>query len=247
MYSRSLNWSQDTNSVADAVYHRVCRSHLDAPGFCVINLAPTADSVTLRQAMVQLKQLLSVRHHAGTGRTLVYLSVGRFDQQQTTRPHRDGGPDQSLLMLGYEPTTVASTLDVLDYSRCAQELGLTPDAFLQQHNPMFAGGFELLQPYTTRVRLSADRFQIVCINNSSAAYSASQPAWQGVLHTASVLTPDDSQRRVINSTMIASVPLDTPEPISEDQLTDFLTTSTVRRRGYDKPGVADDTAASTFL
>ena len=247
MHSRSLNWSQDTNSVADAVYHRVCRSHLDAPGFCVINLAPTADSVTLRQAMVQLKRQLAEQHRSQTGQTLVSLSAGRFDQQQTTRPHRDGGPEQSLLMLGYEPTTVASTLDVLDYSRCAAERGLTPAAFLQQHNPMFADGCELLQPYTTRVPLSADRFQIVCINNSSAAYSESQAAWQGVLHTATIVTPDDSQRRVINSTMMASVPLDTPEPVSDEQLTEFLTTSTVRRRGYDKPNVADDTTASTFL
>lgn len=245
MSNSPLLWSHA--SLARNVYEQTCRTDVDRSGYSVINLPPTADSVTLRQAMVQLKRQLAEQHRTQTGRTLVYLSAGRFDQQQTTRPHRDGGPEQSLLMLGYEPTTVVSTLDVLDYSRCARELGLTPDEFMQHHNPMFAGGFELLQPYTTRVPLSTDRFQIVCINNSSAAFSDSQPAWQGVLHTASILQPDDSQRRVINSTMIASVPLDTPEPVSEDQLTDFLTTSTVRRRGYDKPDVADDTAATIFL
>lgn len=240
----AMTWS-NAATLAPPVYEQTCRTACDQPGVSLIDLGVATDSAVLRRSMVQLTRQLAEQHRSRTGRTLVYLSAGRFDQRQTTRPHRDGGPRESLLMLGYEPTTVASTLDVLDYSHCALERGLTPDAFMQQHNPMFAAGFEILQPYTTRVPLSADRFQIVCINNSSAAYSESQPAWQGVLHTASILNADDSQRRVINSTMIASVPLDTPEPVSDDQLTDFLTTSTVRRRGYDKPDVADDMAATT--
>lgn len=65
--------------------------------------------------------------------------------------------------------------------------------------------------------------------------------WQGTLHTATILTPDESKRRVINSTMIASVPLGTPDSITESQQQEFITTSTVLRRDYDKPHLEDDT------
>ena len=44
----------------------------------------------------------------------------------TTRPHRDGGPDECLLLLGYEPSSVPAELRMADYSRCAHGLGLTP-------------------------------------------------------------------------------------------------------------------------
>ena len=65
--------------------------------------------------------------------------------------------------------------------------------------------------------------------------------WQGTLHTATILTPDESKRRVINSTMIAVAPAGTPETITELQQKEFVTTSTIHRRGYDKQHLEDDT------
>jgi len=107
---------------------------------------------------------------------------------------------------------------------------------------MFKPGFEILRPYTTVVPcFSTVDYQIICINNSSAPYSESQPAWQGTLHTATILTPAESERRVINSTMIASVPQGTPDTIGPELLNEFVSTSVVRRRGYDKPHLDDDT------
>jgi hypothetical protein len=47
-------------------------------------------------------------------------------------------------------------------------------------------------------------------------------------------------RRVINSTMIASVPLGTADSVSAAELDAFATINLVRRRGYDKPTTADD-------
>lgn len=192
--------------------------------------------------MVDIKREMGAIHESTTGNTLAYLSVARFDQQETTRPHLDGGPDECFLMLGYEPSVVDSDLEISDYAKCAFDLGLTPKEFLAKHNPMFKSGHEFLRPYSTRVPcFSPTEYQIICINNSSAPYSESQPAWQGTLHTATILTPDESERRVINSTMIASMPAGTADTINPEKLNDFVSTSVVRRRGYDKPHLEDDT------
>lgn len=232
----------DAQTLAPIVYERTCRTSFDAPGFCVVNLGGDFGSSSLRQLMVDLKREMAQLHSITTGQTLVYLSAARFDQQETTRPHLDGGPEECFLMLGYEPSNVDSQLEISDYSKCAFDMGVTPKQFMSQHNPIFQAGYEMLRPYTTRIPcFSRSDFQIVCINNSSADHSNTNPAWQGTLHTAVILTPDESERRVINSTMIASVPAGTPDSVSEAQQADFVSTSTVRRRGYDKPHLNDDT------
>jgi hypothetical protein len=61
-----------------------------------------------------------------------------------------------------------------------------------------------------------------------------------VLHTATIRNPSLSARRVVNSTMIASVPLATEERLPENELSEFLKATMVRRRGYDQPEMADD-------
>lgn len=40
------------------------------------------------------------------------------------------------LMLGYEPSHVASQFLIADFSRCAVEHGLSPQKFLELRNPM---------------------------------------------------------------------------------------------------------------
>ncbi len=233
--------SSDVGSIAVEIYDRVCRADFDSPGFCLFSLGDSVDSVGLRRLMVDLKREMKAIHEARTGNTLVYLSATRFDQQVTTRLHLDGGPDECFLMLGYEPSEVESAISIADYARCAFDLGLSPKDFMSKHNPMFGSGDEVLQPYTTRVPcFSSSEFQIVCINNSSAAYSSTLPLWQGTLHTATILTPDESKRRIINSTMIASAPRGTLDTITELQQEQFITTSAVRRQGYDKQHLEDD-------
>ncbi|HZN34061.1 MAG TPA: hypothetical protein VFB80_09590 [Pirellulaceae bacterium] len=244
-------WSSDTvclhadgvgvPAIARAMYERTCRTDFSAPGFCLLNAGSERGSRGLRRLMVDLRQELATLHEARTGQTLNFVSVVRVDQQATTRPHLDGGPEQSLLMLGYEPSAVRSELEISDYSRCAFDLGLTPKEFLGRHNPMFRSGSELLRAYTTRIPcFSPADHQIAFINNSSTPYSADGATWQGVLHTATVPAPDENQRRVINSTMLASVPLGTRESVSTAELDEFLKTTAVRRQGYDKPHLQDD-------
>lgn len=227
--------------LAAEVYRRTCRTTLDQPGFCVVQLGSSFGSKALRQLMLDLKLALAAIHEQATGNTLVYQSVARFDQQTTTKLHRDGGPAESFLMLGYEPSEVASQLTIADYARCAFDLGLSPAEFLAKHNPMFHAGSELLRPYLTQLEcFSATEFQIVCINNSLAPFSDNRQHWQGTLHGATIRTPDESHRRVINSTQIATAPLGTNEPVTYEQLQEFQTTTAVRRQGYDKQHLRDD-------
>lgn len=207
----------------------------------MLNVGRTISSVAFRQLMVDLKNAMTAIHEAATGNTLVYLSAARFDQQTTTKLHLDGGPEECFLMLGYEPSDVDAELQFSDYSKCAHELGMNPTEFLAKHNPMFRTGQTTLQPYTTRAaEFSKADYQIVCINNSTGTFSAGLPKWQGVLHTATILTPDESKRRVINSTMIASSPIGTPETITTVLQHDFIHTTIVRRQGYDKSHLRDD-------
>jgi hypothetical protein len=224
--------SRDVESLAAELYRRTCRVDFDQPGVCVLELGPAIDSVGCRGLMVDLKRAMARIHEATTGRTLIYLSATRFDQQETTRPHLDGGPEECLLMLGYEPTAIESELEIFDYARCAFDHGLSPQEFMAAHNPMFEAGQEILRPYAMRVPcFSRTEHRIVCINNSSAAWSESEPAWQGVLHTATIPAPDESERRVVDSTMIAPAPPGTPDAVDDDALDDFVTSSVVRRRG----------------
>jgi hypothetical protein len=225
--------------LAREVYNRVCRTTFELPGFCVINAGATLGSVPFRQLMVDIKQKMAAIHEQRTGKTLIYLSAARFDQQNSTKPHLDGGPDESLLLLGYEPSDIDAELEISDYTRCAADLGISPKEFMAQHNPMFRAGFEMLRPYATAVPcFDPGSFQIVVINNSSAPIDGQ--SWLGTLHTATILNADETKRRVINSTMLCPAPLGTPDAISGDELQEFIHTTRVRRKGYDKTHLDDD-------
>jgi hypothetical protein len=239
-YCLTANIDDPHEALATTAYERVCRVDFAAPGFCLINLGPDASSVSLRRFMVNLKQAMEKIHQQRKNRDLVFLSAARFDQQVTTKLHRDGGPDECFLMLGYEPSQVPSAIALADYSQCAYSMGITPHELLQKHNPMFGPGEQLLRPFTTRVECFTNRnYQVALINNSMAPYATAQ-AWQGVLHTATIEQPMDELRRVVNSTMIASVPRGTEESVSELQQEEFINTNIVRRRGYDKQHLEDD-------
>ena len=216
---------------AGAVYDRACRIDYAAPGFCLIDFGVEFDSLRLRRAMLELIEGLRRIHAERRSRELVVVSAGRFDQQTTTKFHRDGGPEESLLILGYEPTPVRAELAMADYSRGAADLGLTPAEFLHAHNPMYAEGAQLLEPYTTPVAcFSNERWQILVINNSEAQHSTGNPTWQGVLHTAKILNPDPSLRRVVNSVMVASAEPSAASPVSDAELDEFATPAAVRVR-----------------
>ena len=183
--------------------------------------------------MVALKKEFERKRIVENERQLSYLSVGRFDQQTTTRPHRDNAPAESLLMLGYEPTTVEATLSLFDFSKCAFDNEMTPEKWLTDHNPMYVAGEQLLQSYRTQLDLfDASRFQILLINNSIKPYDPSTGNLLGVLHTAEIKNTRPDEKRVVNSTMVGDFSLGTPNVVSEEQLQTFLTTSDVSERMF---------------
>ena len=157
--------------------------------------------------------------------------MGRFDQQVTTKPHRDGGPDESILMLGYEPTLVQSRVAMSDYSKCAHDLRVTPAEFLDDFNPMFASGQNKLAEYTTTIDdFDNKSYQILIINNSMS--SVGEQRLVGVLHTAEIIDPIPDLVRVVNSTMIASAPQLVDDGVSESEQAEFVTTTVVRKARY---------------
>ena len=193
----------DVSREAEAVFNRVFRSDFSQPGFATLVLPAWVVSRELRRSMVVLKECLSDLHAAQWGEPLEYLSLGRFDQQNSTKLHLDGAPERSFLMLGYEPTSVRSEFQIADFSRCACDMGLSPAEFMQQHNPMFSAGAELLRGYVSNItNWHEDCPRIVIINNSLAD-PGTPGATYGVLHGASIPAPDSQASRVINSTMMA--------------------------------------------
>lgn len=193
---------QTLSDSLDTLALDVFRTDFSRPGFSVLSFQQPLTPRELRAAMVNLKQKLSAWLESHLDRRLSYLSMGRFNQQTTTKFHLDGAPEESVLMLGYEPTAIQSRLFMADYTRCAHDNGLSVRRFLDERNPMFSEGARLLQPYVSPVAcFDPTRAQIVLINNSS-----NDPNGQnllGVMHQAIIDKPDGAQRRLVNSTMLA--------------------------------------------
>lgn len=225
-----VNAAQTPNEIAQDLYPLVFRTDFGQPGFALLNLGPDYGSEAQRQPMVELKRQFDQLERQYRERRLAYQSMGRFDQEVTTKPHRDGGPNESVLMLGYEPTPVQSRVAMSDYSKCANDLGISPAEFLDRFNPMFASGQDKLADYTTKIEnFDNTSFQILIINNSMNSIG---DGLLGVLHAAEIIDPNPDMVRVVNSTMIASVPLSIVDDISESEQADFLTTTVVRKASY---------------
>ena len=229
-YFLSINTREQLIFDAERVFELVWRFDFNAPGFCVLDVDPKINSKTLRSWMVTLKESLSeIGVRSGSG-PFGYLSMGRFDQQVTTKFHRDGAPDESLLMLGYEASNVGSRLFLADYSSAAHDLGMAPKQLLKDFNPMHKRGEELLSRYVTELPQAVPGYsRIVLINNSSLPFDPTRTNSLGVLHQAIIDTPDETQRRIINSTMLALRELD---QVDSDAQGHFVTTDQISPKAY---------------
>jgi hypothetical protein len=209
----------------------VLRTDLSRPGFCLIDLGPAFEPLPFRRLLVGLGRALDGYYRRRTGRRLAFLSVSRFDQQASTRPHRDGGPDESLLLLGYEPTEVVSRLALLDYTRCAADRGLTPREFLRRHNPAYAAGQGLLRDYTTEVTdFRAGHYQVLLINNSCTPVEARERGMLGVLHQAVLPDALPDRSRWINSLMLTTAAPGEEAGLGEEEVRAFVETATAAAR-----------------
>jgi hypothetical protein len=176
-------------AVAAEVFARVWRATLDQPGFAVLRFTHPVGSRELRRAMLALVGAFPVR--------FVPERFGRFDQQVSSRFHRDGAPPASLLVLGYEPTTVRSRFWVADVSAAAVAEGVPLNEFLAAFNPMFPAGEAKLAPFVTELDLPRGEPCIVVLNNSLLPLGNGNPL--GLLHKAVIDEPDPGATRVINS------------------------------------------------
>ncbi|NBB88258.1 MAG: hypothetical protein GVX96_00520 [Bacteroidetes bacterium] len=189
---------------ADAIhscFEDVFRTQTSKPGFCLLDLGPNVSSFRLREVMVMMKKNLSSLTKAQWGKSLRYEWLGRFDQQVDTKYHRDNAPNQSFLMLGYEPTDIESKLYIADYVQFSLDRGIAPAHFFERYHPMYTDLEDLLKPYVSQVKpFDKESFKIILINNSSGQAPCDT---LGVLHRAQMVNPDLQKSRVVNSMMIS--------------------------------------------
>ncbi|MBA4064198.1 MAG: hypothetical protein C0501_10880 [Isosphaera sp.] len=179
----------DPATATPEVFARVWRTALDQPGFAVLRFPRPVTSRELRRAMLDLARAFPV--------PFAVERLGRFDQQVSSKFHRDGAPPASLLLLGYEPTPVRGRLFVADGSRAAAGAGVPLPEFVARFNPMFPAGEAAYRPFVTELELPHGEAHVVAINNSLLPFGDGNPL--GVLHQAVIDRPDPAARRVINS------------------------------------------------
>ena len=178
-------------SVAPELFARVWRTTLEQPGCAVVRFASAVDSRALRRCIMAIADAFPVK--------FVAERLGRFDQQVSSKFHRDGAPPESLLLLGYEPTTVRSHLFIADSSRAAFEAGVPLPEFVAKFNPMFPTGEAKYLPFVTELDLPHGESFIIAINNSLLPLVPGKANTLGVLHKALIEFPDATAQRVINS------------------------------------------------
>jgi hypothetical protein len=181
----------EATAVGRRLYDLVWRTSLDQPGFAIVRFAVPVDSHELRRAMFALVSSFPLQ--------FVPERLGRFDQQVSSKFHRDGAPSVSLLVLGYEATTVRSRLFVADSSRAAFDAEIPLPEFVAKFNPMFPAGEARYLPFVTELALPDGEAFVVAINNSQLPLVPGVANPLGVLHKAIIDTPDPLARRVINS------------------------------------------------
>jgi hypothetical protein len=209
--------------VATGVADRVLRTDLDQPGFAHLDLGTAWQERDFRQLLVRLGLALGDVSRDRFGRGLRFFSLGRFDQQVSTEAHRDGAPEESILVLGYEPTAVASRLFLLDFTRAALSRGLSPAEFLERLNPLTADGRAALEPFTVEVSgFDPGHFHIVMINNSSLPWERRERGMLGVLHRAIIPKPDPAASRLVNSLILTPLAEREESRIGPDELREFI-------------------------
>ncbi len=145
------------SDTVERVYASVFRRTYAEDGFIVLSFEEELDSRRLREHMVELKKGLSEKCKEAFQEELDYYWLTRFDQQKTTKYHRDNAPKDSYLMLGYEPTTVESKLLFVDYHQLIIEHNIPVDKYYELYNPMFKEGVQQLAPYSQELTFRIEK------------------------------------------------------------------------------------------
>lgn len=205
------------DSPPSEVFAAVWRMDWESPGFAV--LVPDAP-LESRRARTRIVELAAAFADFAPGGPFAFERLGRFDQQVTTKFHRDGAPPSSLLLLAYEPTNISSRFFVADSEATARQDGIGVNAFLAAHNPMFPEGESRLAPFVTELKWPRELGAIVLVNNSQFPDGTASGVPLGVLHKGQILRADPSERRVINSAGLS--PESSGRALSEDAVGHFV-------------------------
>lgn len=221
------------NDLGRVLFPHVARTTLSEPGVALLQWTQELSSRDLRSTMVNLYREFLTFAKSQWNLGLQYLSLGRFDQQTTTRFHLDGGPEVSFLMLGYEPSRVASQFAIADYSQAAFDAGCQPAEYLDRYNPMFPEGAGRIAPYVRTIdAFDPSLSQILLINNSRQGWGDKIAGQLGVMHQGTIPSPDPSTQRIINSTMIG-VPVGSTAALpTESDIARFVESDTIARSQY---------------
>lgn len=202
---------QTIKQIANKCFQEVFRTTTEAHGF--VNLVFKKKDITpyqFRSIMIDLKKELSKLSVSKFNKKLSYHWLVRFDQQVTTPFHVDNAAEQSILMLGYEPSTIQSELHIADYYSYANEAFKTPEDYFNNFSPVFKGEEDVLLPFISKIKsASNDKYSIVIINNSSPKSAVDT---LGLFHKALIMKEDLSKSRIVNSMVLNLV--------SKDKITD---------------------------
>lgn len=220
--------------VTNTLFEQVFRTDFNKPGFSLLTLDKHINSINLREIMLSIKDEFDKIYLSKFGKPLYYLTIGRYDQKESTKFHLDGAPEESFLIIGYEQSDFVSELEIADYSKAAYDLGISPKQFLDEYNPIFASGEQLLQPYITKIKCyDKNNAQILIVNNSCLEFSQSKSNQLGVLHKAIMLDKNNKSSRVINSMLISPTINPTEEINNQDIKQSFLNMSVITRKPYE--------------
>ena len=70
--------------------------------------------------------------------------------------------------------------------------------------------------------------RILLVDNSSLPFTEDRTNPLGVMHKATIVTPDEAERRIVNSTMLVT----DGDEFSADKQEEFVSTDKISEKGY---------------
>jgi uncharacterized protein (DUF2164 family) len=209
------------------IFNEVFRQSTNQAGFYYLNMGANLDSKVFRQTMVDIKNALSALCKQHLKRELLYQSLGRFNHQSSSKPHRDTADDHSFLILGYEPTVVESKAYITDYSKYIEDKGISKEQFFEEDKEAnLVKNISVLTDYTIEIKpFNKEHFRILIANNSRSYIEATY----GVFHSAEIPEKLHDQDRVINYMMLRLSDLNSKEQYTRQNVQEFVSTDKVNR------------------
>ncbi len=209
----------------DIIYKSVFRHSTEQAGFYYQDFGTNMNSISFRQKMVELKDGLSKICTIPMQKQLNYQGIGRFNQQHSSRFHRDSAPEHTFLILGYEPTKVQSKVFIADYTK-----------YIENHDQSLAsffGGTEdvntiendhLIESYVTELTpFPKNHYRLVVLNNSKSFKEKTF----GVFHRGKILKKIENENRILNYMMLKLCDEHQEEDYDQEAIINFIHTDNV--------------------